>query len=173
MLEFLQQLQRFLHEDHFSFQQKKCKVNMCRVKISTKNNRTKLNKIKKNSKNLLCNNFALALKQLWTLLLSMFMETIYLRMDWVKLVGSSFWKIWSDMMSLISLPYHFRFFKGYFPQISIGPCLNKLSISTGTLLKITKIFHHNCARCREFRALPLVFQPTSNRGWHYNEKTMT
>ena len=51
-------------------------------------------------------------------------ETKYLRMDQVKSVEDSLWKIWS-----FSRPYHFpfKFFKGYLPQVLLGPFLNTLS----------------------------------------------
>ena len=43
-------------------------------------------------------------------------------MDQVKFVEGSFYN-----MLCLSRPYHFKFFKGCLPQISIGPFLNTLS----------------------------------------------
>ena len=43
----------------------------------------------------------------------------YLKMDQVKFVEDSIWKVWSDD--------HFKFFKGCLPQILLGPFLNTLT----------------------------------------------
>ena len=38
----------------------------------------------------------------------------------------SIWKIWRDMVCL-RRPYRFKFFKGFLPQVLLGPFLNTLS----------------------------------------------
>ena len=53
-------------------------------------------------------------------------ETRYSRMDQVKFVEDNLLKIWSDMARL-RRPYYFRFFKGCFPRILLGPFLNALT----------------------------------------------
>ena len=50
----------------------------------------------------------------------------YSRMDRVKFVEDSLYKIWS-VMACLSRPYHFKFFKGYLPQVLLGPFLNSLT----------------------------------------------
>ena len=54
-------------------------------------------------------------------------ETKYYRMDQVKFVEDSLWKIWRDIVCL-SRPYPFKFFKGCLSQILLGPFLNILFI---------------------------------------------
>ena len=44
-------------------------------------------------------------------------------MDQVKFVEDSLYKIWSDMVCL-SIPYHFKFLKGWLQQILFGSFLN-------------------------------------------------
>ena len=43
------------------------------------------------------------------------------KMDQMKFFEESFQKLWSDMVCL-SRPYHFKYFKGCLPQISLGHC---------------------------------------------------
>ena len=62
--------------------------------------------------------------------------TKYSRMDQVKFVEDSLYKIRKDMVCL-GRPYPFNFFKGCLPQILLGPFLNTLSHIT--LRAITKI----------------------------------
>ena len=52
--------------------------------------------------------------------------TKYSRMDQVKFVKDSLQKIWSDMVCW-GRPYHFKFFRGCLPQISLGPSWNTLT----------------------------------------------
>ena len=52
--------------------------------------------------------------------------TKYSRMDQVKFVEDSLYKIWRDTVFL-SRPYPFKFFKGCLPQILLGPFVNTLS----------------------------------------------
>ena len=47
-------------------------------------------------------------------------------MDQVKFAEDSFLKTWNDMVYL-SRPYHFIFFEGCLPQISLHPFLNTFS----------------------------------------------
>ena len=53
------------------------------------------------------------------------------RMDQVKFVKDSLWKVWIGMVYLdmvcLSRPCHFKFFKGCLPQILLGPLLNTLT----------------------------------------------
>ena len=53
-------------------------------------------------------------------------KTKYSRMDQVKFVEDSLWRIGRDMVWL-SRPYPFKFFKGCLLQILLGPFLNTLS----------------------------------------------
>ena len=53
-------------------------------------------------------------------------EIKYSRMDQVQFVEDNLQKIWSDIVYL-SRPYHFKFIKGYFPQVLLSPSLNTLS----------------------------------------------
>ena len=52
--------------------------------------------------------------------------TKYSRMDQVNLVEDSLLKIWTDM-ACFNRSYPFKFFKGWLPQILLGPFLNTLS----------------------------------------------
>ena len=48
------------------------------------------------------------------------------RMDYIKFVEDSIWKIWRDMVCL-RRPYRFKFFKCFLPQVLLGPFLSTLS----------------------------------------------
>ena len=61
----------------------------------------------------------------WTTLWMLY-GTKYSRMDQVKFVEDSLWKIWNDMVCW-DRPYLFQFFKSCLPQTSFGPFLNTLS----------------------------------------------
>ena len=50
----------------------------------------------------------------------------YSRMDQVKYMEDSLWKIWSDMVCL-SRPYHFKFFKACLLQVLLCPFLSTLT----------------------------------------------
>ena len=65
--------------------------------------------------------------------------TKYSRMNQVKFVEESLWKIWSYMLCL-SRSYQFKFFKSCLPQIPLGPFVNTLShISLETKERSRKI----------------------------------
>ena len=71
-------------------------------------------------------------KGMWRI--GMNIMTEYSKMDQVKFVEDSLWKIWSDMVYL-SRRYRFKFFKGCLPQIWLSPFLNTF---TQLFLDITK-----------------------------------
>ena len=55
-----------------------------------------------------------------------FMFDKVFKMDQVKFVKDSLYKIWKNVVCL-SRPYPFKLFKGYLTQILLGPFLNTLS----------------------------------------------
>ena len=60
--------------------------------------------------------------------------TKYSRMDQVKFVEDSLYKIWSDVVCL-GRPYHFKLSKGCLPRILLGLFLNTLSLMCGPFIK--------------------------------------
>ena len=50
----------------------------------------------------------------------------YSRMEQVKVVEDSLYKVWSDIVCL-GRSYHFKIFKGSLTQILLGPFLNTLT----------------------------------------------
>ena len=72
-------------------------------------------------------------------------KTKYSRMDQVKFLEDSLQKIWSDMVCR-GRPYHCSFFKGFLPQILLGPFLNTLS----KILRVHLCYAKKTCRKEEF-----------------------